>query len=374
MAYKILIYGFSSNPGGIESFLINYIKRFNHKKVKLDFINSGNKPLSYQKEILDSKIKVIPLILPSRIKHPIKRKNKIKRFFRKYAQFYDCIWLNLVDAVSSDLAKYANKYGIHKIIVHSHNSNVGFKGLIGEKIILENNIHKYELAKYATDYWACSNSAAKWMFPKSKLSKVKIINNAIDVKQYRYSFYNAQKIRKLEGITDDFVIGNVGRLVYQKNQSFALQIIKQLIPRIPNVKLILLGSGPDEAKLKEKAKELGISNYVMFLGFQNNVNEWYSAFDLFLFPSLFEGLSIASLEAQANGLPILANKDIMPENSIINNNVQLLSLKDSAEKWAQKIILMKKEREDYNKISNDFKKAGFNINYEASVLEKMIQK
>ena len=172
------------------------------------------------------------------------------------------------------------------------------------------------------------------------------------------------------------VLGNVGRLTQQKNQVFSLKIIQKLSKKIPNLKLILLGQGEDEALLRKKVKELKIEKNVIFAGVQKNINDWYSAFDLLLLTSLYEGLPLTAVEAQANGVTMVANKTVIPDQAIINNNLKLLSLEDDPEIWANKILDLylnnKLKREDNRKIEDNFKKSGFDIKLEAGKVQQLI--
>ena len=172
---------------------------------------------------------------------------------------------------------------------------------------------------------------------------------------------------------NNFVIGNVGRLHFQKNQTFILDIFKEFLKKCNNAKLVLVGEGKDEIKLKQKASLLGIENKCLFVGKQNNVEQWLSAFDIFLFPSLFEGLPISLLEAQANGIPILTSSNISKEVKI-NDNCIYYSLKESSINWANKLIYIKEnlKRNSYENLFKFFDLYGFDIKIEVKKVEKIL--
>ncbi len=161
---------------------------------------------------------------------------------------------------------------------------------------------------------------------------------------------------------------------YQKNQSFLLDIFAQYLLLDENAKLLLIGKGEEERALKEKVKKLDIASNVIFLGMKENVIPWYSVFDIFVFPSHFEGLGLVLLEAQANGVPVLATKDTIPTDVKVNENLEFISLSKSAKYWAEKI---KKNLDNDARIKSkeaivtNFQKANYDIDLEAERVEKL---
>ncbi len=276
--------------------------------------------------------------------------------------------------VNIDYLKLAKKYGIKRIIIHAHNTRLmetGIKGKIREGI---HQYNKKQLLRYATDFWACSQDAANWFYDKKILSKVCIIKNALKEDKYSYKESNRTKLRKKYGLENKTIIGNIGRLNYQKNQSFLLDIFAQYLLLDENAKLLLIGKGEEERALKEKVKKLDIASNVIFLGMKENVIPWYSVFDIFVFPSHFEGLGLVLLEAQANGVPVLATKDTIPTDVKVNENLEFISLSKSAKYWAEKI---KKNLDNDARIKSkeaivtNFQKANYDIDLEAERVEKL---
>lgn len=276
--------------------------------------------------------------------------------------------------VNIDYLKLAKKYGMKRIIIHAHNTKLmetGIKGKIRESIHQHN---KKQLLKYATDFWACSQDAANWFYEKKISSKVRIIKNALREDDFSYKELNRSKLRKKYGLENKTIIGNIGRLNYQKNQSFLLDIFAQYLLLDKSAKLLLIGKGEEKKALKEKAKKLGIMSNVIFLGMIENVIPWYSVFDVFVFPSRFEGLGLVLLEAQANGIPVLATKDTIPTDVKVNKNLEFISLSKSAKYWAEEI---KKDIDNNTRIKNketivtNFQKANYDIDLEAERVEKL---
>ena len=235
-------------------------------------------------------------------------------------------------------------------------------------------INRQRISDYATDFWACSEDAAKWFYKKNLQSEAVVIKNAIELDNVGFSEEKRKVIRNRYGISDKFVIGNVGRLHFQKNQLFALEVMKYLSQKNQNCVLMLVGQGEDERKLRQRAEELDIKEKVIFAGVQSDIGGYLSAFDLFLFPSVFEGLGIAGLEAQANGLPVISSYGVIPAELKLAENFYFKKLEDGAESWAEQIEKLSSDlkRTDKKKIEKQFTEAGFNINTEIKRLEELL--
>ncbi|MDB6254893.1 glycosyltransferase family 1 protein [Lactobacillus amylovorus] len=366
--YKILVFGMTSNPGGVESFLMNYYRKLDRNKFHLDFLCNTHGKIAYEDEIKSLGGKIFKV--SARSKHPIKYSIEINSFFKKNAKNYDCIWVNLNSLANIDYLKLAKKYGIHCRIIHSHNSANMDNKLRG----LLHNWNKRKIGKYATNYWAASKEAGLWFYSSLKSSKVEIIKNAIDVDNFAFNREDRNNIRQNNSLTGFIVLGNIGRLHFQKNQSFAIDILDNLVKKNPNYKLVLVGQGEDREKLIQKTKVLHLESNVLFTGAQTNINSWLSAFDIFIFPSIFEGLGIAGLEAEANGLPVFASKSVIPSELKINSNFQFVSLKKNAKYWADLIAEQSiNNRLSQEKILNNFINSGFDINNAVIFLEKKLE-
>ena len=201
------------------------------------------------------------------------------------------------------------------------------------------DIFKILLKKYATDYFACSEIAGKWLFGKNivKSSKFKIIHNAVDYEKFKYNEEERNKIRDdLKIANNDIVIGHVGRFTNQKNHEFLIDVFYEMHKINKHYKLLLIGTGILEENIKAKVEKLKLSEYVIFLGFKNDVYRYMNAMDIFAFPSLYEGLGLGLVEAQANGIPCFATKDTIPSEVKINNNFEFIEL--DIEKWKEKIL------------------------------------
>ena len=263
--------------------------------------------------------------------------------------------------------KAAKKLGVPVRISHSHNRPLG----VNLKLIVR-YYFRFMLKYYNTHMFACGVEAGDWLYGKKNRGKVIVMKNAIDALQYRYNAQVQNAMRKELGIEGKKVIGHVGRFFSQKNHTFLIDIFKAVHDKDPDTVLLLVGGGEADDSLKNqikaKVKELGLEDVVLFLGVREDVDRVVQAFDLFLLPSLFEGLPVTMVEAQAAGLPCVIS-DKVPIQCDITGNVQVMALDDAPEKWADKIcdILENFEKQDtYEKIVE----AGFDIKENAKWLKE----
>lgn len=364
--YRVLVFGMTENPGGVESFLVNYYRHIDRNKLQFDFLCNSHNPIAYEEDIKELGARCFHITARSVNYHLYKK--EMNNIFRIYAKEWDAIWVNICSLANIDYLKMAKKYGIKKRIIHSHNS----QNMDG---VLRGFLHKWNkcfLHRYATDYWACSSDAALWFYDKTNLKRAVIIHNAIDVEKMKFDAKKRIALRNLYGWNEKIVIGNIGRLHFQKNQTFLIEIFEQYHRKNSDSILVLVGAGEDEQMLKNKVEELKLSQEVYFVGVQKDIQAWLSCFDLFLFPSKFEGLSIAALEAQANGVPVLASQKVIPEAVKMNDNFKFLELDESQFVWSDNIDqLLRYGRENMNLVKDNFKLKGFEINTESKKLETL---
>lgn len=344
------------NRGGLETMLMNYYRHIDHSKVQFDFLVHRDFEADYDKEILS---------LGGRIYHmdrliPWSRnyKNKLIEFFKNH-QEYKIVHVHQ-DCLSSVALKCAKKSNIPVRIAHSHNSSQdkNFKYLI--KLL-----YMKKIPSLATHLFACSKVAGDWMF---RGHDFKILKNSIDTTSYLYNPFLSSKIKKDLKIEDNFVIGHVGRFNPQKNHSFLIDIFKECKKIDKSSKLVLVGDGDGRRKIEEKVRSKGLDKDVIFLGIQNNVNELLQAMDVFVFPSLYEGLGISIIEAETASLPCFIS-DTIPDDCIVTKGlVKKLSLNVSPKIWAEEII----KKKSYNKhdTSEELKISGYDIFDSSKQLEE----
>lgn len=227
----------------------------------------------------------------------------------------------------------AKKYGIPHRILHSHMSYFESCSMVR---YLKSVIRKWKNSCLATEYWSCSEVSKKLFFP-TKRSQVKLLPNAISVDVYRHNI-DERVVLRSRFSDSDIVIGHIARLSKQKNQCFLIAVFEAIYKVLPKAHLMIVGGGPDEAKLRQLVYQKGLESHVHFMGWQSNPSPYYNAFDLFLLPSLYEGLPLSVLEAQANGLPVLISQEASDKHLNITGLVNELSLSSSIEQWANQVV------------------------------------
>lgn len=366
----VLVVGMTPTPGGVESFIRNYYSEMDHTRIRFDFLCSMKGKIAYEEEFRSEGSKIYHIT--SKRENLLKYKRELRYFFLTYAKQYDVIWVNVNSLVNIDFLVYAKKYGIKKRIIHSHNS-CNMNGKLTEVL---HRINRKRIDHYANEFWACSKEAAKWFYRDDILPKARVIHNAIHVDQYLFNAVDREKYREELGLKDKIAVVNVGRLHFQKNQEFAIKVFQKAYEKDQRLRLILVGDGEDREKLEQQVQKLGLTDYVTFTGIRYDVNRMLSAFDLFLFPSVFEGLSIVALEAQANGLPILASDKAVTDENTFNSNVVRLSLDSSAEQWTNSLLKMayNSGRVSSEITSTNLAIGGFDIKKEAPRLEAALER
>lgn len=344
------------DPGGIEVLLMNLYRHIDREQLQFDFMVHRPKKGFYEDEItsMGGKIYRTPAFNPFKMNAYKTGIEKVLIEHPEYKVFHCHTELNMWPL------KYAAKLGVPVRVAHSHNakSTVDLKYFffLYEKMFIK---------KYCTDMFMCSEPAGEWSYGKKAVAegKVKYLNGIIDTGKFKYNEQVRREMREEFNLGNKIVIGHIGRFMKQKNHKFLLEIFKVIHELNPNTVLLLCGNGILESDIKAKAKELGIENDVIYTGFKGNVNieTWrlYQAFDLFLFPSLWEGLPLCGIEAQTAGLPIVMS-DVIAEQTIVTDNVTRVSLNKSAEDWARTCldVLSTFERKDCQKQVVD---AGFDV-------------
>ena len=329
---NVLVFGMTENPGGVESVIMNYYRAMDRSRVQLDFLCNSD-TVAYEEEILALGGTVYKI--PARRDGRRAFHQALDAFMAQHAREYCAIWVNVCSLANIDYLKAAKKYGIPKRIIHCHNAANGDSFLRGL-------LHRYNrrvVRGVATDFWSCSDGACPWFYgaEAGKLPHYQLITNAIDPAQFTPDPQVRQAYRRQLGCEDALVVGHVGRFHFQKNQSFLLDVVSELAHMGQPVKALLVGQGEDLEPMREKARSLGLEGQVEFLGVRSDTAQLYQAMDVFVFPSQFEGLPMALLEAQANGLPCVVSDAIVPEIQV-NPNLYRLSLQDSPKQWAECVV------------------------------------
>lgn len=346
----------SMDRGGLETMLMNYYRHIDRTKVQFDFLTHRQKRAAYDDEIeaLGGKIYRLPRLVPWSKSYL----SALDHFFDEHPE-YKIVHVHQ-DCLSSVILKAAAKHGVPVRVAHSHNASQD-KNL---KYLIK-LWYKRTIPKYATDLFACGKDAGDWMFGGAPF---RIINNAIDVAAYTYAASKRQEVRWQLGLENVFTIGHVGRFNQPKNHPFLLEIFAALLKKEPNAVLLLVGGGEDMPKMQAKAKTLGIAEHVRFLGVRSDVAELMQAMDVFVFPSLYEGLPVTMVEAQAAGLPCIISDKVPPECILTDGLVDIMPLSSAPDAWAERVL----EKRDFSRTDRRAEIAahGFDINTEAVKLQE----
>lgn len=321
----------SISSGGMESLIMNYYRVIDKSKVQFDFL--VREPLIrsnfYEKEILSLGGNIYRLSVDG-IKNKILFPLRLYCFLRKHNYTIVHSHMDIMSCVYLFIAKIAN---VHCRIAHSHNTSYEPNKKAIAKFLLKPLINLFP-----TYRMACGEEAAIWLFGQKRLSKIKILPNAINIDNFKYNPTIGSLYREKFKINQSsLVIGHVGHFVYQKNHNFLLDIFNQIVSSNKDAILLLIGTGPLMNDVKNKVKSLELTSNVIFLGVRNDISSILQVIDIFVFPSNFEGLPVALIEAQASGVLSFVSTNI-PKSSKITDTVHFISLEKDASYWASKIL------------------------------------
>lgn len=359
---KVCIFCEKWASGGIESFLTNVLSNIEQNSLHIEIVAA-----CVEESVFTNRLDTLHIAvheLSGNRNHIWKNRKLFLRLLNE--RHYDVVHINAFHAASLYYLKLAWRAGIPVRIAHSHNTALKDGCLSGIKGTIH-AISKYYYTKYATHLWACSEQAAKFMFQLGN-RKYEFIPNGIDTGRFRYSEPARVGKRTELHIDDGLVVGNVGRLSVQKNQKFLLEIFAEWIKKYPNSWLLLVGEGEMFDRLHEIAHNLQISDKVIFCGNVQDVESLLCAMDIFVFPSVFEGLGIAAVEAQASGLPVICS-DRVPSEAFILPTVRKVALDAEAPKWVMSMEDTVNWKCDREKCSEQIRERGFDIKDVASHIE-----
>ena len=324
--------------GGSEQVVLNYCSRM--PDIHFDLLYQYEPNPQILERFNEAGINCIQI--PDKVHHPLKHLWTMFRIFRKGR--YDVVHSHLDWFMNSYVCFLAMLAGIKKRIAHHHQAytsdcHPGLRAGISlsfKKVLC--SILRIPCKLFATHWLACGEAAAinGWGRRALKKGKVMILPNAIDPDRFKFCETARREIRAKYGIAeDDFVVGHVGRFYPQKNHEFLIDVFAELHKRKVNAKLLLLGDGPLQEHIQQKVEKLGLSRYVIFAGLQRDPASFYTAMDVFCFPSLWEGLPLTLVEAQYSGLPCVVSAAV-PRETAITDKVFTLSI-DDVKPWCEKL-------------------------------------
>jgi len=366
---KFLITGMTPNAGGIEAYIMNLVQNIDLEKVHFDFLVNFREPIAFECKLKEMGSRVYRL--PGRWKHPLRHYLEYIKFFSKYARFYDGIYCNVLSLSNIDDLLFAKRYQVGMMIVHAHNSSDSGPDLFRLRDFLHNR-HKRKIEKLAPILLSCSKQAGEWMFGES--SKFQVINNAISTHKFKFSSERRRMIRdKLKIDSSVLVFGTVGRLEIQKNPQFLIEIFCRIKQTFPQAIFLHIGEGSLRPEMEEKINQYHLENSYLMMGSCEDPSDFYQAMDAFIFPSLYEGLGIALIEAQACGLPCFVSDTVPDEACIIRKQCMPLSLSRTADEWAAEIILQMSQQGIVRANSAELiARAGFDMESEICKIERII--
>lgn len=312
--------------GGLESMLMNYYKHVDRERVQFDFLVHRQERAAFDDEIesLGGRIYRLPRLVPWSKSYL----SALNRFFEEHPE-YKVVHVHQ-DCLSSVILKVAAQHNVPVRIAHSHNANQDRNLKYPIKLW-----YRRSIPQYATNLFACGKDAGDWMFSGAPYQ---IINNAIDVAAYSYDPEKRIEMRQKLGLENELIVGHVGRFNPQKNHPLLLDIFAALLKKEPNAVLLLAGGGEDMPKIQAKAQALGVAEHVRFLGVRSDVADLMQAMDVFVFPSLYEGLPVTMVEAQTAGLPCIISDKVPSECILTEGLVDVMPLSASPSAWAEKIL------------------------------------
>ena len=352
------------DTGGIETLVMNLYRHIDRERLLFDFLVHRPQEGFYEREIREYGGKVFRTI-PF---NPLKTRQFKKECMEVFENHPEYKVFHAHQELALWTLDYAHQIGIPTRICHSHNAktvvNLKYFFFLYEKMFIK---------KHCTDMFMCSPPAGEWIFGKKAVAegRVKYINGIIETEKFKYNETVRREMREELGVGDKLVIGHIGRFMQQKNHMFLLEIFANIHKKNPNTVLVLCGNGRLEDDIVKRATELGIQDDIIYTGVRDYVNiqtcRLYQAFDIYLFPSLWEGLPLTGIEAQTAGLPILMS-DVIADETIVTKNVTKYSLSKTPEQWADKAleILSTYKRKDGQP---EVAKAGFDVRNTADFLQ-----
>lgn len=311
---------------GLETMLMNYYRNIDREKIQFDFLTHRPERSDYddETESLGGKIYYAPRLYPQNYPAYF---SYMKDFFKKHPEYQ--IMHSHIDSMSYLPLLAGKKAGVPVRIAHSHNTSIDkdFKYPLKQYF-------RFRITSAANHYLACGEEAGKYLFGNKEF---KVIPNAVDASKFYFNESVRQNKRKELGYTKEFVVGHVGRISYQKNHKFLIEVFNELQKLETNAVLMLVGVGEKEPEIREQVKRLKLEEKVRFLGNRSDVNELYQAMDVFVLPSLFEGIPVVGIEAQFADLPCIFS-DKIPKEVCFSEKSRFLGFDKCPSEWADAIL------------------------------------
>lgn len=340
---------------GLETMLMNYYRKIDKSKIQFDFLTHRNFKSDYDDEIvaLGGKVFYAPRLVPQNY---IKYLKFMDQFFKNHTEY--SIIHSHIDAMGYLPLYAAKRAKIPFRIAHSHSTSID----LDSKYLIK-QFFRHKITSVATHFLACGNEAGKFLFPKNEFT---VIPNAIDSHKYRFNTEIRLSKREELGIYNEFVVGHVGRFTQAKNHSFIIKFFLDFVKVEPNSILVLVGIGEKMQETIDLVSNYCIQGKVLFLGNRSDVNELYQVMDVFILPSLYEGVPLVGVEAQFSGLPCVFS-DRVPNEVMFSEKCMTLSIDSNSDEWISTIIKLKNN-------SMVERKSTYNSRFDIEIAKERIQK
>lgn len=337
--------------GGIEKMITEWIEGLDKSRYRVDVLALKTTSRASKEKLISLGCRVYDRDIRNR--QITAKKKYLKKVFEEGQ--YDIIHQHTNFAADFINLKYAKEAGIEVRICHGHSANP-------EHGRINNIFHRLSkpfMRKYATIYTGCSKEACRELVGSKGVESRRYIptGNSIDCEKLKYNKAAREKIREQYNIKDEYVIGHVGRFEAEKNHVFILDVFAESLKHKEDAKLILVGDGSLKADIQDRADKLGIEDRIIFTGNVDNVQDYYSAMDAFIFPSLYEGFGLALLEAECSGLPCIGAAELT-QDAFVPEMAKRMSLKRPASQWAKAICELE-QVPDREQCAEKIKKLGY---------------
>lgn len=327
---RVLHFQGRMGKGGAETFMMNTYRNIDRSKVQFDFLvyNDFKEVQPYNSEITRLGGRIFSV--PNPKKHPFAYIKAVKKLLLDYQ--FDCVHNQVFFGGGLNLW-LAHKAGIRKRIAHSHATTDGKESVVFK--FIRKFLDRW-MFKYGTDFLACSTEAGYGLFGPNQ--PFLFIPNGIDLDLFKgFTETKSESKEKLGIDSNVLVLGNIGRFEKQKNHTFLVEIFKKVLEKRPQTNLILIGEGALEQEIRDKVVSLNLQEHVKFLGLRDDIPRILNAMDAMVMPSLYEGLPISAVEAQAAGVKLVLSTEVSKE-TVLSENVSFKSLDSKAEDWAELIL------------------------------------
>lgn len=358
---KVLHHVAVMDRGGQETFIMNVFRNINRELIDFDFLCTLDKNGAYDKEIygLGGKIYHVPSGF-NKIKI-IDRSIGLYKFLVEHKGEYDVFHIHTQHAMDAYIcAKIALFTGIKKVIVHSHSTSTVYHPKLHK--LFRPLLNKLQIFRFA-----CSDLAGEWLYGKNE--SFTVIKNGVDISRFSFSEKIRNIVRTDLKLENKHIVGHVGSFTYPKNHEFIIDIFSQLSMLDENAVLVLVGTGPGFDNIRLLVNERNIADKVLFLGSRSDVNYLDQAFDVFVFPSRYEGLPVVLVEAQCSGVPCLIS-DTITEEIDVTKQLFRENINNEPSLWANQILKLFNAKYCREEASEDVVRSGYDINNTVKELEK----